>query len=1098
MLVLASCKRPEHEKPLFDSLAPAVTGVTFANDLPEKADFNPLNYLYYYNGGGVAAGDVNGDGLPDLYFSANLGKNRLYINKGHYRFEDVTDRAGVAGPPGWKTGVTMADVNGDGKLDIFVSAVSYRSMRGHNVLYVNNGDGTFADRTKELGLDYAGYATQAVFFDYDGDGDLDMFLLVHSTHTERSSAGAGRDVLYRNDKGHFTDVTRAAGIHETNGFGLGVVASDLNGDGCPDLYIANDFQEDDALWVNNCDGTFTDRIRESMPHTSRFSMGVDAADFDNDGRTDLVSLDMLPDREEIRRTSAGADGWDLDARRLAAGFQPQLAHNALQLNRGRGSFSDIAFLAGVAATDWSWSPLFADLDNDGRKDLFITNGIFRRPNDLDYIALVGSPAVQATLGDSITEANLALLKRMPSVPLPNHAFRNDGDLTFTEVGAAWGLAQPGFSNGAVYVDLDNSGALDLVVNNVNAPASIYRNQARAVNGNHYLTISLVGAGANTEGIGAKVIVRQHGTTQILEQQPVRGFESSVDHRLHFGLGRAARVDTLVVVWPDRRSQTLTNVAADQRLTLEQKNATGRWGDGAQRVTAPLFTDVSARSGIDFRHRENAFRDYDREPLIPRLLSTEGPALAVADVNGDGLDDVYIGGAKWQRGRIYLQQRDGTFRGASEPSIDADSVAEDVDAAFFDADGDGHPDLYVASGGNEFQGQDEPMRHRLYLNDGRGEFRRAADALPDIFDDGACVVPGDFNGDGAIDLFVGGRVVPRRYGLSPRSHLLQNDGRGHFTDVTAEKAEQLMEPGMVTSAAWIDYDHDGALDLVVVGEWMPVRVFHQENGRFVDRTREAGLAGSEGWWNSVRAVDLNGDGRQDLVLGNLGLNSFMRASAKEPARLYVNDFAHDGTLQQILTSYRDGESYPIAGRDELLAANPSLRAKFPTYAAFGAAQIGDIFSRSDIAGAKTLEAHTFASTVAVDRGDGRFELRPLPTAAQLAPVQASVAGDLDGDGRTDLLVAGNFLGMTPTIGRHDASYGLVLHGRGDGRFDPVDLERSGVAITGQVRRMALLRDANGALLVVAARNDDTLVVLRAGGRTAVASTTARRTPSTAGR
>ncbi|NUQ21115.1 MAG: VCBS repeat-containing protein [Gemmatimonadaceae bacterium] len=1089
---------------MFEALPSATTGVTFANDLPEKADFNPLNYLYYYNGGGVAVGDVNGDGLPDLYFTANLGKNRLYINRGHYHFEDVTDRAGVGGPPGWKTGVTMADVNGDGRVDIFVSAVDYRSMHGRNVLYINNGDGTFTDRTKELGLEHAGFSTQAVFFDYDGDGDLDMFLVDHSTHTERAAgmfgapAGAHRpadDILYRNDNGHFVDVTAAAGIHEVNGFGLGVVASDVNGDGCPDLYVSNDFQENDALWINGCDGTFTNRVTESMPHTSRYSMGVDAADFDNDGRIDLVTLDMLPAREDILKTAAGADSYELEARRLAAGYQPQLARNALQLNRGRGLFSDIAYLAGVAATDWSWAPLFADLDNDGRKDLFITNGVYRRPNDLDYIDFVSDEGVQATLTDSITEANLALLRHMPSVPLPNYAFRNNGDLTFTNVAAAWGLAQPGFSSGVAYVDLDNSGALDLVVNNVNAPASIYRNRARTTNGNHWLGVSLAGSGANTAGIGAKVIVRQGGTMQLLEEMPTRGFQSSVDPRLHFGLGRATRVDSLTVIWPDRRYQTITGVAVDRVVTLSQKDAAGRWDYRAGGPATPLFVDAGPRARIDFRHHEDAFADYTREPLLPHILSREGPALAVADVNGDGLDDVFVGGAKWQRGQLLLQQRDGSFRAAREPAIDADSAAEDVDAAFFDADGDGHPDLYVASGGNEFEGQADAMRHRLYLNDGHGNFRRAIGALPDIFDDGSCVVPGDFNGDGAIDLFVGSRVVPRRYGVAPRSHLLENDGHGHFTDVTLAKAGGLADAGMVTSAAWMDYDHDGHLDLVVAGEWMPVRVFHQENGRFVDRTREAGLGGSNGWWSTVAATDLNGDGRVDLVLGNLGLNAFLHASPEAPVRLYVNDFAHDGGLQQILTSYRDGVSYPVAGRDELLRLNPSLRARFPTHAAFGAARIEDIFPASDIATARVLEAYTFASAVALDRGDGTFVLQPLPTAAQFAPVYASVAGDFDGDGKTDLLLAGNFFGMAPALGRADASYGLLLHGRGDGHFDAVDLERRGVAIVGEVRRLRLLHDAMGRQLVVAARNDDTPVVLRAtgGARTVAAPGLHPRSP-----
>jgi hypothetical protein len=584
MLALA-CRGGQRPGPLFESLSASTTGVTFENRLPETPELNILNYLYYYNGGGVAAGDIDGDGLADLYFTSNLGPNRLYRNKGNFQFEDITDRAGVADPEGWKTGVTMADVNGDGRLDIFVSAVSHLAMKGHNVLYINNGNGTFTDRTKELGLDFAGYSTQAVFFDYDCDGDLDMYLLNSSTHTERRLGdhreqlppnAASADRLYRNDGGHFVDVSAAAGIrdndHGVEGFGLGVVASDLNGDGCPDLYVANDFQENDFLYINNCDGTFTESIAKATAHTSRFSMGVDAADFNDDGHPDIVVADMLPEREDVLKTSASTEGFELFNLRLRAGYHPQYERNTLQLNRGNGHFSDIGYLAGVAATDWSWAPLFADLDNDGRKDLFITSGIYRRPNDLDYIAYVGSDAVQGSLARGITRENLPLTRRMPQVPIPNHTYRNNGDLTFTDMAEAWGLGEPGFSNGATYVDLDNDGALDLVVNRIDARAAVYRNKARTVNRNGYLTVALHGSAGNTAGIGTRVTVKTASRWQSLEQSLTRGFQSSVDPRLHFGLGASTQVDSLVVVWPDRRTQVLTNVAANRTITLTQDSA----------------------------------------------------------------------------------------------------------------------------------------------------------------------------------------------------------------------------------------------------------------------------------------------------------------------------------------------------------------------------------------------------------------------------------------------------------------------------------------------------------------------------------------------
>src|SRR3989442_1828332 len=846
--LLASCRRRASAPQLFVAVAPEASGITFANTLPEDSAVNIVNYLYYYNGGGVAAGDIDGDGLVDLYFTSNLGSNRLYRNLGNFRFEDITARAGVADSVGWKGGVAMADVNGDGRLDIYVSGVNYLGMKGRNVLYINNGDGTFTDRTDEYGLGFSGYSTQAAFFDYDGDGDLDMSLLNSPTFSELAatpstsrtvrSAKAG-DRLYRNDRGHFVDVSAAAHIYGgVEGFGLGVAVSDVNLDGCPDIYIANDFPENDFLYLNNCNGTFTESIAQATGHTSRFSMGADAADFNNDGRPDIAVVDMLPDSERILKTAATAESYSLFNQKLALGYHYQYARNTLQLNRGvmggKLRFSGVGLLAGIAATDWSWAPLFADFDNDGRKDLFVTTGIYRRPNDLDYIASLDS------IPTGVEPPAAQLIAKMPHVPQPNYAFHNNGDLTFTNLAAAWGLNASGFSNGAAYVDLDNDGALDLVVNNLKAPATVYRNRARDLDSanHHYLTVTLRGSGANTAGIGAKVIVVGPGGRQLVEVMPTRGFESSVDPRAHFGLGATPRVDSLIVIWPDRRYQTLTNVAADQFITVSQADARRQ---PPNRLTAkpPLFSDITDRLSISYKHAENTFFDFGREPLMPHLLSTEGPALAVGDVNGDGRDDIYVGGAKWQAGDLFLQDPDGRFRAATEPAFRADSLDEDVDAAFFDADGDGDLDLYVVSGGNEFW-EGAPLHDRLYLNDGHGNFRLADAALPDFAHNGSCVVPADFDGDGDIDLFVGSRLVARGDRVAPRSYLLENDGHGHFRDVTMEKAPGLDSVGMVTGATWVDYDGDGKLDLIVVGEWMPVRVFHQENGRFVDRTGEAGF------------------------------------------------------------------------------------------------------------------------------------------------------------------------------------------------------------------------------------------------------------------
>ena len=1102
--------------PLFERLDSVATGITFANTLAEGPDFNILNYPYYYNGGGVATGDVNGDGRLDLFFTSNEGPDRLYVNRGAMRFEDVTNAAGVAGSGNWTTGAVMADVNGDRRLDLYVMNVGgYLDRTGRNELFINDGAGPdgvprFTERAGEFGLDFEGYATHAAFFDYDRDGDLDAYLLNHATHTEgtyrpatatRVRSARASDRLMRNDGGRFTDVSEAAGIvGESSGYGLSIAVADFDDDGWVDLYVGNDFHESDYLYRNNRDGTFTEMGAKATPHTSTFSMGSDAADVDGDGRVDLVVLDMLPAREAILKTSAGADTYAIYMLKRRLGYNHQLSRNTLQLNRGGTDstlrFSDVAQMAGVSATDWSWAALLADLDLDGHRDLFITNGIYRRPNDLDYINYVSGEVVQQSLAQGAPDANRELLDQMPRVPLAKYAYRNRGDVTFEDVSKSWGIDDEGFSNGAAYADLDDDGDLDLVVNNVNAPASVYRNHAERLPNRHRLQVTLEGDAGNTGGIGARVRVRAGGRVQVAEQSPSRGFLSSVDPRVHLGLGASAVVDTLTVRWPDGRVQTRTAVPAG-RITLRQADATapastaGGTLASAASPTAPLFEDVTTSTALPYRHVENGFLDFNRERLMPHRRSTEGPAAASADVNGDGLDDLFLGGARDQPGRLLIQDRAGRFAPGSEATFAADSLAEDVDAAFFDADGDGDADLYVVSGGNEFWGEHEALRDRLYRNDGRGNFTRDEAALPRIFGNGRAVAPADIDGDGDLDLFVGRQTVPREYGRTPPSVLLENDGRGRFRDVTATRAPALTTAGMIADAVWADIDGDGDPDLVVAGEWMPMRVFVNTNGRLADGTEAAGLAATSGWWNALLADDLDGDGDVDLVGGNLGLNSRIAARTNEPVRYYLNDFDGNGAIEGVLTAYREGAEYPDATLGLLRSQFESIRRKYPSYAAFGARPIGGLFSARERRGEIVLEATTFASVWAENVGGGRFTVRALPALAQIAPVYALLARDLDGDGRKDLMLAGNFFGVRPDRGREDASYGLVLRQAAPGRFEAVPMPASGVRIPGEVRALVSARGPDGGL-VVAVRNDDAAVVLRS--RAALPTTPPAARPS----
>jgi enediyne biosynthesis protein E4 len=1041
--------------------------------------------------------------------TSNLGGTRLYLNEGKFRFRDVTAEAGLHSK-GWTTGVTLADVNGDGLLDIYVCHAGLDPKLRANELYINQGlDArgvpTFVEQAAAYGVADTGYSTQAVFFDYDKDGDLDLFVINNSprpvasfdlknTRTVRDPLGGAR--LYRNDGGHFVDVSAQAGIYGSEiGLGLGVGVSDVNRDGWPDIYVANDFFERDYLYINRGDGTFAERLEQEMPYISLSSMGLDIADVNNDGWPDIYVADMLPDDERRLKTTTSFENWHRLQAEVRDGFHYQFTRNMLHLNNGDGTFSDIGQMAGVARTDWSWSPLIADLDLDGYKDLYVTNGLAKDVTSQDYLQFLANreTLVQATRGARVDFQRL--VDAMSSTKLPNYAFRNRGDLTFANESAAWGLDTPGFSSGAAYGDLDGDGAPDLVVNNVNQEAFVYRNNARTLTPNRYLQVWLEGAGANRLAIGAKVTLWSGAEQFFQEQEPTRGFQSSVDYTLTFGVGLRDTLDSLKVEWPDRegRVTVLPRVATNQRVTLRQSDSRTVGPSGAAhppiRASArptPLLTDVTDATALPYVHHENDFVDFDREPLIPKLVSTEGPMLAVGDVNGDGLDDMFIGGAKGQPGKLLVQRPDGRFVSTNEPLFAADAVSEDLGAVFFDADGDGHPDLYVVSGGSEFSPLSPALQDRLYLNDGRGNFRKAVGSLPAEDVSGSRVAAADYDGDGDVDLFVGGRVVPWHYGADPRSMLLQNDGHGHFTDVTKRLAPELEHVGMVTDAVWRDVDGDGRLDLVVVGEWMPITVFHNAGGGRLVRLPSRGLEQSEGWWNRIVAGDFTGNGRVDFMVGNLGLNTRFQATAAEPVTMYVKDFDGSGASQQILSMYNHGTSYPIAMRDELIEALPYLKTRYPRYADYALQTVQDIFSPADLQGAVFKQAHTFATALAKNNGDGSFTLVPLPREAQLAPVYGILAGDVDGDGKTDLLLAGNFDGVQPEIGRMSASYGLLLRGDGAGRFTPVRAARSGFMVPGQARDIQRVRTRRGDLYVVTRNNDRPLIFRAATGARALAA------------
>lgn len=1075
--MLVSCGSSAREDALFSLLSPDSTGITFVNRVEDRPERNVLNFEYLYNGGGVAVGDVNGDGWPDLYFSANSGVNELYLNQGNFQFKEVTEKAGVGGMDGWTTGVTMADVNGDGLLDIYVcKSGPLGAEHRHNRLYINqgsreNGLPQFKEEAGKYGLDDPAYSTHATFFDYDRDGDLDLYLLnnppvrdprVNVQPTAQQRRNLSDDKLYRNDTDStgaitFVDVTEKAKLKdEVLGYGLSATVSDVNKDGWPDIYVANDFYVEDRLYINQGDGTFVNNIHGWIDHMSRSSMGSDIADYNNDGRPDIFVLDMLA--ESNRRQKL-----------LNVGQRPtresnQYVRNTLHLHNGNGTFSEIGQLADVSNTDWSWAALLADFNLDGFKDLYITNGVRYDYTNMDFQYSKYLPALR---GEEEGTDLYDLIDKIPSTPMPNYVFRNEGDLTFEKVSKDWGVAQKGFSGGAAYADFDRDGDLDLAVNNLNESAWIYRNNTVERTAHHFLRVELEGTGRNRFGIGAKITIKTpEGRTFFQEMMPARGFQSSVEPALTFGLDTTQAVD-VTVTWPDQTQQRVSGVRANQTITLYQKEAKHFKHNPKASPEQHLERKSSKRSGLVFTHQENSYRDYRQEPLLPHMLSRSGPALARGDVDGDGREDVFVGGARGQSSALFLQRPDGSFSPAPSEALYADRNFEDVAATFFDADGDGDQDLYVVSGGAS-EVRAEAYQDRLYLNDGTGTFEGAPEALPPIESSGGAVAAHDYDGDGDVDLFVGGRVRPMKYPMSPRSYLLKNED-GHFRDVTGRVAEGLRRPGMVTDAQWHDLSGDGIEELVLTGEWMPIRIFRRDDsGGFTERTETFGLGQSSGWWYSLEVADFDGDGDTDLVAGNRGVNAQVRAQPGEPASIYAGDFDRDGGIEPIMSHYINGTEYPVPRRDRLIDELSLFRARFRTYESYAEATMDQVLTQEQLQRAKRLTAHTFTTSLFEQQG-GRFVRRDLPMEAQFSPVRDLGVRDVNGDERPDVLLAGNDFTVRRPWGPSDAGQGALLINKGNLAFEAQRAHASGFFAPGDVRSL-LLVPTPGVPLIVVGNND----------------------------
>ncbi len=1094
LLLFISCRNSANHS-LFELLAPEDTGLDFVNLLEEDESFNIIEYLYFYNGGGVAVGDINNDGFPDVYLTSNQQPNKLYLNlgtnaSGKIKFKDITDQAGVAGSGNWSTGVSMVDVNADGWLDIYLCQVGgYKEFQGRNQLFINQGcrsEGgdscsiSFLDKAAQYGLDHMGFSTQSAFFDYDLDGDLDMYLLCHSVHSSESyrdtTSTRLRDPLqgdkfFENRSGEslssgkiFTEIGEEVGIYSgIAGYGLGITIGDIDKNGFPDIYVGNDFHEDDFLYLNQGDGTFKESSSRLLSHTSYYSMGNDLADINNDGWLDIMTLDMKPDNEVLYKSAQGPDPYDIYRFKRSFGYHHQFPQNALQINQGGRSsgdirFSEIAQMMGVSSTDWSWSTIMADLNLDGWKDLYITNGVPRRPNNLDYLKYISNQEIQNNASD------LELVSKMPSGKISNYAFSNQNGKQLIDRTSDWGLERPSISHGAVCADFDLDGDLDLVVNNLNEPLYLYKNLTRENKGSHFLTIKLVGPAKNPVGIGTGVAVYADTLYQYQELYLSKGWLSSVDPTFHFGLGNIKTIDSILIQWPDSRSELIRNISSDQILEVDYQNAKAGSVTETRDEASLNFSSVDDEEPL-FVHRENEFFDNTREPLMPYLLSTQGPKISVSDVNGDQLEDFYIGGASGQVGALLIQNANGDFSRSGSSAFLDELEYEDTGLAFFDADADQDQDLYIASGGNQFYGRSDRLGDRLYLNDGAGHFTRAHQRIPEIYEQSSCVKPCDFDADGDIDLFVGTRSTGLNYGYAPDSYLLLNDGTGSFSKASQELID-LSSLGMVTDAVWCDVEQDGFQDLVVVGDWMPVVVFHYDGQNF---TKSAPTESPHGLWNTVVAHDLDQDGDQDLVLGNLGLNSNLQASIEQPLKLYISDFDSNLTSDPVVSYYKQGKEYPLLGMDALGSQMVFLKKKFRSYDDFATKTIEEIFTKEQLYQANKKIVTSLQSFVALNDGLGAFSFKPLPDKVQASTANAVLIADFNGDQHSDIFIGGNFYDLQPTIGRMDASYGTLLLGTDEGWFRESTSTEFNQQIDGQIRDLKII-DSRGRKLVLVAVNN----------------------------
>ena len=1091
LLLISSCNAKRKVVSLFEELRAEKTGLNFSNNLNATPTFNMLKYMYFYNGAGVGAGDFNNDGLVDLFFSSNQSQNKIYLNEGNLRFKDVTIAANIPDDGGWSTGVSVADVNNDGLLDIYVCRVgNYQSLKSKNQLLIcqsvnKNGVPVFEDQAAAYGLDFSGFSTQAAFLDYDMDGDLDMYLMNHSlrfnsTFAPRSTYEGTADSLsgdyfYRNDGAVFTDVSAQTGINRSIiGYGLGIAVSDINLDGYPDLYIGNDFHENDYLYINNRKGSFTDELTNSMMHTSQFSMGVDIADINNDAYPEIVALDMLPSDPHILKRSLGEDEYNVFNIKLRNGYNHQYARNTLQFNRRNGLFSETGLYSGIYATDWSWAALWMDFDNDGLKDLFISNGIPKRLNDIDYINYVSNDEVQDKIRTGqISEKDMAVIEKFPQIKLPNRFFQNNGDAVFIDVEKLVMGNSATFSNGAVYADFDNDGDLDIVVNNIGEPALLYANKSNDKKKQPFIEVKLKGTAKNINALGAKIILFCGSEVRTYEKYPVRGFQSSMEIPLHIGLANT-KTDSIKLVWPDKTCQSLIIPKDTSRITVTYQKGLPAFDYATLTNRFPNSTirmvDITATAGLNFKQEENYFVEFDREQLIPFMVSREGPALATGDLNSDKLEDIFIGSSKGLKSAVFIQQSSGKFVRSLQPALNNDSTYEDVDACWADVNNDSFTDLVVASGGNEYYGKDAFMSPRVYLNDGEGLLIKKEDAFPGIFMTASSIAPYDFNGDGFIDLFVAGRAVPWEYGDIPNSYLLENDKKGGFINVTNSYSKELGKAGMIKHALWTDIDNDNDNDLILSIEWDGICAFINNKGSFVKKY----LTDKKGWWNFTLPSDIDNDGDIDLIAGNQGLNSRLQASYKKPVRLYHADFDGNGKKEQVVTYYLEGREIPFANKAELEKQMPSLKKKFLFAEDFADASLYNLFEADKLKKADVLAADYFSNAVLINDGKGGFSIQALPWLAQLTSYRDAVIINANDDNLPDIFMVGNFYANNIQMGRYDADYGTILINKGKGQFEFSQL--NGVTIKGEARHVRKTTLASGITAFIIARNDDSLMLL----------------------